>query len=83
MAAVMAVVPVPRRDTRAATTVEQFLADEIALADAYELAVALELKRRKSLAVTPYEYRLIGALAENAERNLNRTLRAVASKAHG
>jgi hypothetical protein len=76
--AVMAIVP--RRSSISATTVEQFLADELALAEAYEAAVALELKRRNSPAVTPYEvvqaeYRLCGALASGFERELNHTLR--------
>jgi len=78
--AVMAVVPVPHRSSIAATTVEQFLADELTLVAAYEMAL-LE-HRRKSLAVTPYEVvqcekRLIGVLASIIERNLDRTLRRV------
>jgi hypothetical protein len=76
--AVMAIVP--RRDTQLARNIDEWIMDELALADAYEMAL-LE-HRRKSLAVTPYEVaqcekRLCGVLAEIAERELNRTLRRV------
>jgi len=77
-AAVMALMP--RRSRIPATTAAEFFAGELALRDAYEVAVALELKRRNAPAFSHYdvvqsEYRLCGVLAENAERELNRTLR--------
>jgi hypothetical protein len=71
---------VPRRDTRPARNIDEWIMDELALAEAYELAL-LE-HRRKSLAVTPSEVvqaenKLCGALASGFERELNRTLRRV------
>jgi hypothetical protein len=80
--AVRAIVPIPRRDTRPATTVEEFLANEIALADAFELAMLEELKRRNLPFISPgmaaeCERRLIAMQAGILERGLNHTLRRV------
>jgi hypothetical protein len=83
--AVMAIVP--GRDTRPARNIDEWITNELALADAYAAAIALELKRRNSPAFSHYdvvqsEYRLCGVLAAHAERNLNRTLRRVDGLRH-
>jgi hypothetical protein len=70
---------VPHRDTRQAQNIEEWIAGELALADAF---AAMREERRKSLAVTPYEYRLCGALAAHLERGLNHTLRRVDGLRH-